>query len=975
MEALVILLLFGALAVFILPVVLLVSHGSKLRDLQATVNTLTARVTILESQRTDSPPAPTAVVATAPAVAASAPVAPPDPVAIRKFTAAEAVRPATSVPPPLPSAQPPPRPEAAPPLPVPSRAAIDWEAFMGVKLFAWLGGFVLFLGVVFLVRYSFEHNLVTALMRVVIGAVTGVALIGAGWFTAQRNYRVPGQSLCATGVLVLYAAIFGAHAFYGLISLTTAFLMMSTVTVFAFWLAVALNAQVVVVLGLVGGFLTPPLLTSGPDHPLRLFGYVALLNFGIAAVALRKRWDYLFILAAAGTFLMQWSWVPWYDSARAANGFWVFLSLQAQFLAFAWLRRRLEPPEKWSTVASAAAGFSALGFALWMLTFPSLATRSAFFFGFVFLADAGLLALALTRANPARIAALTGAAVFALLAAWTAGYLKTNNLVWALGAYLLFALIHAGFSVWPARSAEKPVERTWQSYTPLLALVLLFLCIANGETSFAVWLCVLLVNAIALGLAWTTRSLGALVFAIVATLFSAGWWIVTAPPLNTSIVGMLTVIGGFGVFFATASTFVARQLGFGATDGRRNVPAIAAAMPFVLLMMLVAKLPVPNPTLVFIVAFILAAVLLGLGILGRSSWIAAVALVFTWGLEREWQTLHYSNTVALLVIGWYAAFMLVFVAYPYFSGEKDAALPWTIGALSGVLHFWLIYEVVSAVYPGLRNGLLPAVFVAPYAFGVWHLIRRRGVAPKSGDNRLAWQGGAALFFVSLIFPIQFEREWVTLGWALEGLALLLFFRRVPNAWLRIVGAALLCVAFVRLALNPAVLEYHPRASVRIWNWYLYAYGITSFCLFAGARAVQPFRESDLSRFIPRLLYALGTILVFLLLNIQIADFFSIGPTLTFSFSGNFARDMTYSIAWALFAFALLLIGMKKRTKAIRYAGLALLLVTLAKLFLHDLANLGQLYRIGAFIGVALILIVASFVYQRFLAPDAPKSTA
>ena len=40
---------------------------------------------------------------------------------------------------------------------------------MGVKLFAWIGGFVLFLGVVFLVKYSFENNLITPRMRIVIG--------------------------------------------------------------------------------------------------------------------------------------------------------------------------------------------------------------------------------------------------------------------------------------------------------------------------------------------------------------------------------------------------------------------------------------------------------------------------------------------------------------------------------------------------------------------------------------------------------------------------------------------------------------------------------------------------------------------------------------------------------------------------------------------------------------------------------------
>jgi uncharacterized membrane protein len=45
--------------------------------------------------------------------------------------------------------------------------------------------------------------------------------------------------------------------------------------------------------------------------------------------------------------------------------------------------------------------------------------------------------------------------------------------------------------------------------------------------------------------------------------------------------------------------------------------------------------------------------------------------------------------------------------------------------------------------------------------------------------------------------------------------------------------------------------------------------------------------------------------------------------------------------------------------------MALLSVTLLKLFLHDLSQLSQLYRIGAFIGVAIVAILASFLYQRF----------
>ncbi|CAN5508839.1 hypothetical protein BH18VER1_BH18VER1_19390 [soil metagenome] len=986
MEAVIVLILLAGVALLVLPVILLINHGTKIRALEASVSKLTARLAKLENGG-----APQATAAPAPATAPAAPVAthgtPPVEIAAPPAIIGEPPAPpaVAAVNAPAPFPQTPPRSAAVPPplspLPVksptpPPTRPIDWEAFFGVKLFAWLGGFVLFLGVVFLVKYSFENNLITPAMRVVIGAIIGLTLIASGWLTGRRNYRVPGQSLCATGVLVLYADIFGAHAFYGLISLTTAFLMMSAVTCAAFLLAVQMEAQVVVVLGLVGGFLTPPLLTRGDHNTLLLFGYVALLNAGISAVAIRQKWDYLLSLGAIGTVITQWAWLP-LDATRASAGFYVFLLLQVQFLVIACTRQRTPLAEKWSTPAALALGFSSLGFALYLLSFARLATWPAFFFSYVFLADVGLLALAFLRPNPSRIAGVTGAAVFTILAGWTAGRLEHQLLWWALGAYVLFAVIHAGFSVWPKRETPTltATDIRWRTFVPLLALGLLFICVARGETSFAVWVCVLIVNLFALAIAWRSASLLALVIALFATIATVALWILTAPPIDASSGGMLAVIGGFGVFFSVGSTLLARRLGIGSGDSRRNVPAIAAAMPFVLLMMLIAKLPVSDPTAVFTVALILAVVLLGLGILARTSWIAVVALGFAWAVEREWHALHFTNAHALLALGWCVVCFVVFAAYPFFSKEEESPVPWAVGAMSGVLHFWLIYGDISAAYPHLRGGLLPAIFVLPYAFGVFHLIRKRGVAPASGDARLAWQGGAALLFLSLIFPIQFQCEWITLGWALEGLALLVLFRRVPNRWLGIVGTALLCVAFVRLALNPAVFDYHPRAAMRIWNWYVYAYGITIFSLFAGARMLEREDKSHGEQLSRRLLYVLGTILTFLLLNIEIADYFSVGPTLTFSFSGNFARDMTYSIAWALFAFGLLLAGMRGKAKAVRYAGLALLLVTLGKLFFHDLGNLNQLYRIGAFIGVALILIVASFVYQRFLKPTADSRPA
>jgi uncharacterized membrane protein len=949
-----------------LPIVLIVVGVVQFQKLKKAVRDLTTRIGALESRDTEAAqPAPAAE----PAPRAARPQAVPPPLPAQLFAPAPAPSvAAASRPPPLPPVRP------TPPIKPPRvTRPIDWEAILGVKLFAWIGGFILFLGIVFLVKYSFENNLITPAMRVAIGTALGIALIVIGWLTATRRYRVSGQSLCATGVLVLYGNIFAAHVFYHLITLVPAFGSMAIVTGAAFFLAVRMNAQVIVVLGLLGGFLTPVLLSTGVDNPTALFGYIAVLNVGVAAVALRQRWNYLVLLAAAGTILIEFGWAyRFFDYPKANISLAVFLGFEVQFLAFFAFQRRAVPVENWTMRAAVTMGFTALAWAFCLLTYPELGRRPGFLFTFVFVAEAGLLLIPILFSKGIPLAPIGGLTVFLFLASWTGNYLNDALLWWGLGGYIVFAILHAGFAFWP--KAEPPISKdpAWQSYLPSLPLVLICLCVWRNETSSAVWVGVLVLDLIAVGVAFARRSLPAIVIALAVTVFAAVLWILTAPR-EIDLRGFLIVAAGSGTFFFSAALFAAGRFFPGSENARCNIPALAASMPFLLLLMAIAKLPIVNPTPFFITAFFLAALLLGLGVLSRTSWIALIALAFTWAVERAWQDLHFTSGYGALALGWQLAFCLIFLGYPFFSAEERKPLPWAVGALSGPLHFWLIYEIIRTTFPNLRNGFIPAAFVLPYAAGAFFLVRRREAAPASGDARLAWQGGAALFFISLIFPIQFDREWITVGWALEGFALLWLFRLVPHRGLRYIGAGLLGIAFVRLALNPAVLEYHRRTATPLWNWYLYGYGVPILCLFGGAWLFRAPRESSFERTTPALLYSLGAVLSFLLLNIEIADYFSIGPTLTFSFSGNLARDMTYSIAWALFAFALLLIGMRQKTRWVRYSGIALLAITLVKLLLHDLGNLGQLYRIGAFIGVAIILIVASFVYQRFLVPKAEKT--
>ena len=851
---------------------------ARCRRLDATINELSERIAAMErGARTSGPPTPETrpdLVPQLPEEQKLVPAAPPPvPAHFRQpeRTAAESKRSTLSQ---VPISA------ASPPQPVP---AFNWEAFMGVKLFAWLGGLALFLGIVFLVKYSFENNLITPLGRLTIGGLVALGLTGVGGWLARGQYRATAQSLCATGIVILYADLFAAHSFYQLISLTSAFLAMAAVTLSSFLLAVALDAQVIVILGLLGGFLTPVLLPSSVDNTRALFLYIALLDLGIAAVALRKRWLYLVLLAAIGTVCIQIEWAAhFFAAATGGSAFWIFLGFEALFVAFYFADRwtsggetvkgetglsiwpvrtaMLSRVQGWSTAAAAVLGFTALGFGFWICAFPLLARNALFFFSFIFLADVGLLALPVLGRAHRLIAAGAGAVAFALAATWIGLFAAKAPTNASLAAIVIFALLHA---------ATTPAS-AWQP--------------------------------------------------------------------------------GFPPFTATGTV-----------------------TPFLLLIILFERLKLENPTPVFVVAFVLSAILLGAAIVRRADWLSGAALFGVALLEIIWQGDRFTNEAIGPVLIWYGLFLVLFVAYPFCSAEKEKAWAWAISALAQALQFWLFYRAITLALPNDRMGLLALAFVVPAAVGVIALLKLYGAVPASGDVRLAWQGGALLLFISLIFPLQFDREWITLGWALEGVALLWLFHRVPHRGLQLVAVVLLCAAFVRLAFNPAVLEYHRRTGVRIWNWYLYAYGITTACLLGGARLARerPVEATapGYMRFAPGLLGALGVILGFILLNLEIADYFSIGPTLTFSFTGNFSRDMTYSIAWALFALGLIIAGMRMKLRAARYAGVALLVVTLAKLFLHDLNDLAELYRIGAFVSVAMILIAASFIYQRFLAPE------
>jgi uncharacterized membrane protein len=873
------------------------------------------------------------------------------------------------------------------------KGSLNWEQFMGAKLYAWIGGVTLFLAVAYFVKYSFDKGWLPPEVRVAMGFLLGLGLVVGGVAVRRKEYTILSHTFCATGVLILYGVTFACRAVYhfAFFGPGPTFALMVLVTATAFLLAVRLEAMVIAVLGMLGGFLTPILLSTGQDAPVGLFCYIALLDVGVIAVALHRRWNFLTPLAAGGTVVMQIGWASkffgsggYYEGNKTLLPMAVLLGFNLLWLGAAKLSQRNDEKEHLASGSAAGLGIVAFLFAFHFQSFTGIAERPWLLLGFVFALD--LIVLALSRCDRAFRTAypVAGVAVFLFLSVWMSTKVTNPLLPAALAFTLVFAMAHTLLPLALQRLGrdESPPPRWTMAFPPVALLALLIPVFRLSELTILIWPVILLVDVLAVALAALTLSVLPVVATLVLTLLAAAGVLFKIPSELAGLPSLLIIIAACAVFFVAAGIWLWRKLpdpaGAEATKAgdepnarlAAQLPAFAIVLPFVLLVMIVGRLQLLNPSPVFSLALLLVGMLFAVTRMFRLPWLPLIGLACIVALEHAWHLRLFKAEGASTPLIWYLAFFTLFGAYPFVLRREFAGVtgPWIASALAGPAQFYLVHQLVKSAWPNSMMGLLAAAFAVPALASLAAVLKTSTGETPTRQTQLALFGGVALFFITLIFPLQFSRQWLTISWALEGAALCWLFHRVPHPGLRLTAVGLLITSFVRLALNPAVLSYHARSETPVLNWYLYSYGVVTAALFVAARLLAPPRDRVLGNNAPMVLNTLGTILAFLLLNIQIADFFTApgAGVLTFQFSGNFARDMSYSIAWALFALALLVAGIARRLPPARYAALALLAVTIAKLFLHDLARLDTPYRIGALVAVAVVALAASFLYQKFI---------
>jgi uncharacterized membrane protein len=914
------------------------------------------------------------------------------------------------VPPPLPPAPPPdavapasPPPRAVPPWPPPPPTdapaapprpprAVDWEALVGVRLFSWVAGVALLVAAVAFLKLSIENGWIGPPMRAAIGALVGAGLLVGAETRRARRYAVTAQALAGAGVAILFATVFAAHALWGLLPGPIAFALLALVTAVAVAYAVRREALVVALLGLVGGFSTPILLSTGEDRPVGLFSYLLVLNVGLAWVAHRRRWPLLGALSLALTALYQLGWVVRFPGAHNLPvGVVVFLVFPAfGFLVLA-LARRGEQATAASPVTRWAAALGALPplfFLLHAVRQPALVAHWPLVLGFALLLCVGLLV----------VAALQGPEWLHLVGGGGA-LLATLGVVWAQERWGHWTPPAQGTAAWPA------------ILLPILALAATLLAgprllAARGrplvaEGRLARFAAPALLLALAL-LAWSHRPGGAApllltvaVLALVAGCAAAAaaerdgllllatgllspWAAMCLEPhvgLGAPAMPLLALLAALGLgALGLAALLLAERRQEATAPGpwfvAGSVALLVAGQLDGVVSILASERGHDGPDeLHLLVQFLLLCGLLAVGARTRRHVVSVVAAASTFLATTAFGADGQHPEQALVLAG---ALYLLQLLVPWWElrrGGTSRLVLWA-PALASALFLLLFREHLRRLELAWLVGpvaLLQAAALLPHLLV---LLRTPG-ALQAERSRIVVVAGAILALLTAAIPLQLENEWLTIGLALLAAALAWLHGRVPHRGLLLWILGLALAVGVRLALNDAVLHYHPRSGTPVLNFWLYAYGLPALALLAAARLLPRDGDRlrpDLPRLAP-LLAALGGLLLFLLLNVEIADAFSPGDQVLVRLRGSLAYDLALTIGWACFAVGLLAVGVVLRARATRIASIALLAVTVVKCFLLDLGRLDGLYRVFSFVGLAVSLALVAVVLQKFVLAD------
>jgi uncharacterized membrane protein len=400
----------------------------------------------------------------------------------------------------------------------------------------------------------------------------------------------------------------------------------------------------------------------------------------------------------------------------------------------------------------------------------------------------------------------------------------------------------------------------------------------------------------------------------------------------------LAIIGIFGAFSAP---FILGAFGPGIPGGRQTGTAIQ----------LLAYVWIVN-----------------LGVIALSTfrnwrWFTLLALFSSVVAFGAWYG-HFGDRVSLLVseVGLTVIF-LIFVGattlYHLVWRRASQGSDYALMALNAAAYFGISCGLMWSDLRAWMGGF--SLVLALFYGGLAYVALRRGIE----TIRLSlFGGGISLVLLTIAIPIQSGGSaWGAVGWAAEVVVLIwlgLFLRIIQLRWF---GFGVFIILAVRLIFFDTVIDLSTFRPILNERFLAYLAGIAASYL----SAYLLWRERER---VPEWAALTATFVIganfFTLWALSFEIWNSLDTrTVMTGRALQSAQNLSLTALWAVYAVILLVIGIAKRWRMVRLGALALLAVSILKVFVYDVWVLERLYRIIAFVGLGVLLLVSAYLYQRY----------
>lgn len=182
------------------------------------------------------------------------------------------------------------------------------ENFIGLKLLHLIGIVVLVVGLSIGVKYAIDEELISEAARIILAYLAGGVLFFFSW-KLKKDYSLFSAILFSGAMASLYFTTYAAYVYYGMFPSWVAFPAMLLLTVYTTYGAISYNRQEIGILGMVGAYGIPFLISQNKENAVLFFSYILVINIGIIFLSFKKMWKMVGRLAMFLTWILLIAWL------------------------------------------------------------------------------------------------------------------------------------------------------------------------------------------------------------------------------------------------------------------------------------------------------------------------------------------------------------------------------------------------------------------------------------------------------------------------------------------------------------------------------------------------------------------------------------------------------------------------------------------------------------------------------------------